>query len=60
MNRSLEERRQFVVETGCCGSDGGGDTETPMDSGEEGLDSAITPLQGVIKKLRDKRKKKND
>lgn len=58
MNRSLEERRQFVVETGCCGSDdGGGDTETPMDSGEEGLDSAITPLQGVIKKLRAKRKK---
>lgn len=54
--KSLEERRQFILEAGCCG---GGDMEdAPMDAGEEGSDVApLSPLQGFLNKRKSKRKK---
>lgn len=54
MNKSLEERRQFILEAGCCGGDMG---DTPMDAGEEGTDVApLTPLQGFLNKRKSKKK----
>ncbi len=59
MNKSLEERRQFILEAGCCGDDMGGD-DAPMDAGEEGTDVApLSPLQGFLNK-RKKAKRKKD
>lgn len=56
MNKSLEERRLFILEAGCCGGDDMGDA--PMDAGEEGTDVApLTPLQGFLTKRKSKKKK---
>ena len=55
MNKSLEERRQFILEAGCCGGGDDLDTDAPMDAGEEEI--GITPLQGFLKKRKAKRKK---
>lgn len=56
--KSLEERRQFILEAGCCGGGDDLDTEAPMDAGEEGIEaSPLSPLQGFLKKRKTKRKK---
>lgn len=54
--RSLEERRLFILEAGCCGSDGGGDEEAPMGAGEEEFD-ANPKLSDFLKKRKTKRKR---
>lgn len=55
--KSLEERRQFILEAGCCGGGDDLDNEAPMDAGEEGLEASLSPLQGFLKKRKAKRKK---
>lgn len=54
--RSLEERRLFILEAGCCGGDGGGDEEAPMGAGEEEFD-ANPKLSDFLKKRKTKRKR---
>ena len=53
--RSLEERRLFILEAGCCGGDGG-DEEAPMGAGEEEFD-ADPKLSDFLKKRKTKRKR---